>query len=776
MLESKYEWQLAKAANPEQVTQLTDALDVSPFMARLLAARGLTNPTQAKQWLQPTAEALHDPSTMFDMQKGIERIQLAVGNGDLITVYGDYDADGLTSTSLMYETLDQLGANVNYYIPNRFDDGYGPNVAAFNRLIDSGTQLFVTVDNGVAGHEAISAAKARGVDVVVTDHHELPDELPDAAAIIHPRHPKGNYPFGGLSGVGVAFKVAQGLLEASVDELSDELDLVAIGEIADLVPLDDENHTLVKFGLQVIENTQRPGLLALMKAAGVDASAVTEETVGFGIAPRLNALGRLGDANPAVELLTTFDEDRAEELAKTINGKNDERQQLVKQISETALAQAQTPENSARHTLIIYGKDWHEGVLGIVASKIVEATHKPTLVLSENTEKQTLKGSGRSVAGYDLFKAITPISDQLIAFGGHAMACGLTVGKAALTTLADALEQACLDQDVDLTKRPVMPVAATISLAEINAADYDAIHQLGPFGTDNPQPVFEVQPATVTDIKTMGAAKNHLKFTLQDDDQNHVPAIAFGHGEDFEQVSANPDDVAVIGTLSTNKWQGKTTYQLMLKDLRVSGVAIVDGRTNNLAKTLFTAPATYLFFHDQIAKQLADYLPDNAKTIQVGKDDLPTTIDHLIIVDCPDDLAVLEQVLQQITVNELTVYFYERESAYLSGMPSRAEYGKLFKFVATHHDVDVAHQLPTLADYLQIDRDKLIFMIQLFFEVGFVKMEAGVMNGEQQPPHAELTTAAAYHERLTRIDTEEKLLYSKTPQLKQWLLGAMSKA
>lgn len=776
MLEAKFNWKKSTSADETQVATLAKDAEITPFLARLLISRQLTTVEQVQAWLTPTIEQLHDPNTMFDMAKGVARIQAAVSNGEQITVYGDYDADGLTSTALMYETLAQLGAEVNYYIPNRFTDGYGPNVEAFNRLIDAGTQLFVTVDNGVAGQVAIDAAKQRQVDVVVTDHHELPAELPDAYAIIHPRHPQGHYPFGGLSGVGVAFKVAQSLLEASADELSDALDLVAIGEIADLVPLTDENHALVKFGLQVISQTQRPGLIALMKAAGIDATAINEEHVGFGIAPRLNALGRLGDANPAVELLTTLDEDRATELAQQVNQQNEARQELVKTISADALTQAQNAENQARPALVIHGQGWHEGVLGIVASKIVEATHKPTLVLSDNPDQGTLKGSGRSIEGFDLFAALNPIRDHLVAFGGHAMACGLTVAQAQLDLLTQTLIDAGESQAIDVTQKATLPVTTTIAVNEVTESTYQEVQQLGPFGMDNPQPIFEIRPTRVDNIKTMGTAKNHLKFMLFDDQQVSVPAIAFGLGHAIDQVTANPEDVAVVGTLSANTWQGRTTYQLMVKDLQVEGVAIVLTRTNNLTKPLFARPATYLFFQGKLADQLQPYLSDGAQVLRVGVNELPASIKDLVIVDCPPSLTVLQQVLAATRVDELTTYFYERDSAFLSGMPSRAEYSKLFNFIKTHQNVDVGQQMAVLADFLKIDLNKLIFMIQLFFEAGFVKIEAGVMNGVSDPKPAKLSEMAAYHQRLQRIDAEEKLLYSKGPQLKAWLVEAMNQA
>ena len=332
MLAAKKKWvpRLTTAVDEADVDKLAEAASVTPLVARLLIMRGINTAEEAAPFLHADQQPLLDPTTMHDMEKAVDRIQEAIIAGDQITIYGDYDADGLTSTSIMYETLDQIGANVNYYIPDRFKDGYGPNQAAFDRLIAAGTKLFVTVDNGVAGNAVINQVQEQGIDVVVTDHHELPTELPHAYAIVHPRHPEGSYPFGGLSGAGVAFKVATALLEEVPEEL---LDLAAIGTVADLVSLTGENRTLVTLGLKVLQQTTRPGLAALIQEAGLIPDKLTETNIGFGIAPRLNALGRLQSAQSGVELLTTLDDERATALAKQVNQLNEKRQGLVKTIS-----------------------------------------------------------------------------------------------------------------------------------------------------------------------------------------------------------------------------------------------------------------------------------------------------------------------------------------------------------------------------------------------------------------------------------------------------------
>jgi len=769
MLTAKKKWLTpAEPVAASAIEELAQAVSVPPLVAKLLLARGITTADQAQAFLQADQQPLNDPLQMHDMQRAIDRIQTAIVAGDQITVYGDYDADGLTSTAIMFETLDQVGANVNYYIPDRFTDGYGPNQAAFDRLIAAGTKLFVTVDNGVAGNAVIDAVQAQGIDVVVTDHHELPAKLPQAYAIVHPRHPEGQYPFGDLSGAGVAFKVATALLEEVPEEL---LDLAAIGTVADLVSLTAENRTIVTLGLKVLQQTTRPGLAALIKAAGLDPSQLDATSIGFGIAPRLNALGRLQSAQSGVELLTTLDDGRATELATQINQLNEKRQGLVREIAETALAQANQDDNQARQTLVITGHNWHEGVLGIVASRIVEATGKPTLVLNEDDDGR-LKGSGRSIEAYNLFAAIDPVRDSLVAFGGHHMAVGLTVMADQLDTLKTALETAATEGDLAANAQPVLQIDGELTIADASLATYEALQVLAPFGTDNPAPLFELKPTNVPQVRAIGSDKQHLKLQLSDG-QHQVDAIAFSMGAAASAITASSTQVAVVGELGANTWNGQTKPQVMVKDIAVSGSQIIDARTQHLSARQFSTPGIYVFFHQKLMKRLGDYLQPTAKAVLANDPtlDLATVAadQPVYIVDCPDTLADLTQVLTQLPLNQLTLYLYRRESIYLVGMPKREQFARLFKFTTAHQDVDIHHQLSLVAGHLHLDRNLLIFMIQVFFEVGFVKINDGVMNGVSNPQQADLHHAPSYQLREQQIAAEETLLYSKSAALQTWV-------
>ncbi len=767
VIAAQYQWNIKNVDQPSaDAQQVAQAVGISPIVAQILWNRGIRTEADVTAFLNPGPEQLHDPSLLHDMAKGVARIEEAIGADQQITIYGDYDADGVTSTSILYETLNEMGAKVNYYIPNRFSDGYGPNVAAFQKLIAAGTQLFVTVDNGVSGNAAIAAANEAGVDVVVTDHHELPQELPAAYAIIHPRYPGAEYPFGGLSGAGVAFKVAQALRE---EIPQDVLDLAAIGTVADLVPLVDENRVLVYFGLQLLKQDERPGLRSLMAGAGIKPEELTEQSIGFGIAPRLNALGRLDDASPAVELLTTVDDSRASELAQQTEQKNRQRQELVQQISTAALAQATDDQHKNRPTLIISGQNWHEGVLGIVASKLVEATGKPTLVLNVNADGRA-KGSGRSVDAFNLFTALDGHRDLMTAFGGHHMAVGLTAPADQLEALATALDQEAAAQKLTESGPSELPVAASLKVGAVTPKLYQELAKLAPFGTDNVQPLFAFETATLAQVKTIGQDHSHLKFQLQEDGAS-LNAIQFGAGKFAPQLMAAPEQAAILGAIEDNVWQGRHSLQLMVKDLRLTEEPVTDARTMQLHQAMFKQPGTYVFFHQKIYQQLVRQLPVTAKTVVYDGSALAPldTETPLFIVDCPDTTGDLTAVLQQLQPQKVTAYLYKKESLSQLGMPTRAQYAKLFKFVATHQQVDVGHQLTQLATFLQIPRTQLVFMIQVFFECGFITIAHGMMNGVANPAHKELSAAPSYQLRQQQMRTEQELLFCSSAELIQRL-------
>ena len=497
MISSKYDWQFATNFTDEKFLKKAKKAGLEPAAASLLYQRGVQTEEALQEFLEPSLDQLHDPYDLHDMERAVERIRSAIENYEQILIYGDYDADGMTSASIVKEALDQLGAECQVYLPNRFTDGYGPNSSVYKYFIENqGISLIITVDNGVAGLEAIELAQSLGVDVIVTDHHSMPEELPNAYAIVHPEHSGADYPFKHLAGCGVAFKLATALLEEVQVEL---LDLVAIGTIADMVSLTGENRILVKYGLSVLKNTQRVGLQELFKIAGIQPDELDEETVGFQLAPRLNALGRLDDPNPAVELLTGFDDEEARDIALMINQKNDERKEIVQQIYE----EAQTMLDTGRPVQVLAKEGWNPGVLGIVAGRLLEELHQPVVVL--NIEDGIAKGSARSIEAVNIFEALDSHRDLFVAFGGHAGAAGMTLEADKLAELSDILTAYILDNDLDLTGKTVLYLDEELHLPELTLDTLKSFEKLAPFGMDNKKPLFYLKDFKVDNARTMGA-------------------------------------------------------------------------------------------------------------------------------------------------------------------------------------------------------------------------------------------------------------------------------
>ena len=770
MIDAKKEWQEIELSENEYLDELIEETGFPKIVLQILMERGYDSLEAINNFLDPDARGLYDPNFMHDMELGVDRIQQAIMNGEKIVIYGDYDVDGITSTALMYETLEELGAEVEYYIPDRFKDGYGPNVEVYKRLIDEGVSLIVTVDNGVAGHEAIDYANQHGVDVVITDHHELPETLPDAYAIIHPRHPEGDYPFGELSGVGVAFKVAAALLE----ELpQDVLDLVALGTVADLVSLTGENRILVKYGLQLLQQTMRPGLQSLYKVAGIEVPTITEETIGFSLAPRLNALGRMENGSLGVELLTTLDEERAEELAKTTNQLNIKRQEEVNKIVEEAVAQL--ANKSENHLVnVVAGNNWHEGVVGIVASRLVDMTGKPSLVLSIDEKTGIAKGSGRSIEAFQMFDALDSHRDILMKFGGHHMACGLSLDKEKLSDLQQVVDEEGKKQGIEHATKPVVKVIP-VNLDDVNLDLEAQLEVLAPFGTDNHRPVFEFKDYEVNAVQAIGQQKNHLKLQLQSNN-SQVDALDFGIGsKKISEIERNKNSVRLIGTLGKNVWQSRINLQIMIEDILLddsnTGTVVEIQRKNKLTKSMFQQKATYVFFNKKLYNQVMPYLADSSEAYLYNfSDDKKLNCDTLIVVDCPDNIEKLKSLLSKATVKHFIFVGYTRENTYLNGLPTREQFGRLYKFSQTHTNVNIRRDLQKLADYLKLKRELLVFMINVFFEAKFVKIENGLMSGNTNVTPHSLEDTNSYQAYLQKMKAQKSLIYSKSTDLQKWIL------
>lgn len=762
MKESQFQWEKKVLSNEEKsIIETFKKEGLSPIMSELLVNRGLQTMDEVKEFLTPSLDNLHDPFMLYDMEKVVNRVQEAIATGEKILIYGDYDADGITSTTVLKEAIELIGGEVEYYLPDRFNDGYGPNKDVYKYFIEQGIQLIMTVDNGVSGHEAIAYAKEKGIDVIVTDHHELPDELPDAFAIIHPRHPLGKYPFKDLAGVGVAFKVATALL----GELPTEsLDLVAIGTIADLVSLTGENRSLVSFGLTILKQTERVGLHALAEIGNLDLSNANEETIGFGFGPRLNAMGRLKSAMPAVDLLSTFDEEEALSIAKDIQQTNVDRQALVKKITKEALAMV--AEFGDQPIYVLSNEEWHEGVLGIVASHVVRQTQRPAIILTKAMDDTLLKGSGRSIANIDLFQVLSRIKDKFVSFGGHHMAAGLSFDKDNLDGIREELVAIVKPLIEDGTK-DVLEIDATISLEDVSVDIIEELSKLSPFGTDNPSPHFLISDVKAEGMKTIGADGNHLKGQLIDQ-QSSLDCIAFGKGSELEELLTG-DTLDVVGKLSINEWNGFRKPQLMLEDYHVSGIQIFDmrgGKQENFER-LASNPMYIVFNEDTAVEHLPPdqlvYLKDVSSIAEV------TDANEVVFVDCPYDLELVSQLVATGNFKRLYLWLNVVNEHYLSGLPTRQQFGKVFKLVQAQGSIDVRYKLEDLSNYLQISKNHLIFIIKVFFDLGFVTIEDGLMSKVSNPDAKALEESDVYQAYVHKIEMEKLFLYSNVADIRQWV-------
>lgn len=769
MIDAKFKWELADNAPSLTVDNLEKELGISRILATLLAQQGIDSTEQAKKFFEPSMEEIHDPTLLHDMDKAVERIEQAVEKQEQITIYGDYDADGITSTSLMYETLLSIGANVNYYVPNRFTDGYGPNMDAYQRLIDNGTQLFITVDNGVSGKNVINKVMAAGVDVVITDHHELPADLPNAVAIVHPRYPGSNYPFPDLSGVGVAFKVAWALTgEFPVEEL----DLVAIGEIADVVNVTDENHALISYGIQQLRQGMRPGLAALMKLADIKANNLTDQDIGFGIAPRLNALGRIADANDGVKLLTSLDENESQKLAKEVDQANKERQNLVAEIMKEAEKQANSSANQQKRTLLIVGKGWHQGVLGIVASRIMNETGKPTIIASTDQNNPTLiKGSGRSVDSFNLFNALEAHCELFTTFGGHPAACGLSFDQKNIVPLQIALEEEAGKQKFDPMVKQPLPIAMKLAPADVTQQLYNDIQRVAPFGPGNMEPVFELNNVKVVDVKTMGQEHQHLKFSIVSDKKN-LTVVAFGQGNLATLLSAPTGQINLAVKVSLNEWRGKKTVQLMLEDLQINGTVIIDERTNKLTPQLFSSSDYYIVREPRLRENIAPHVaPGYTLSIEEAiKTDFSGQ--QVTLVDCPSSEEMLKQIFAEDEGEPATIrlLLYQRKSAYLAGLPTRNDFAQLYRFIYKQKELKWPMQAKAVSNHLKINMDRLNLMIQVFSEAGFVTIKDDVLKFNEPTNKTDLTQTKRYQKQLAQYKVEQQLLFNDAATVAKWLL------
>ena len=549
----------------KKIDEISKTHNISKLLARVLINRNITNAEDINIFLNPTRNDFHDPYLMPDMKKAVERIVLAIKNKERIIIYGDYYVDGITSITVLKRFLEERGIQVDYYVPNRLQEGYGLNKEAITKIAEDGYKLMITVDCGISGIEEIEYSNSLGIETIITDHHEPLDELPNAIAVIDAKRKDNQYPFRGLAGVGVVFKLIQAIgirLNLEEKEYLKYLDIVCVGTISDIVPLIDENRVIAKLGLKLIQVTRNVGLKSLLKIIGY--KNINSMAVSFGIAPRINACGRMGFQGEALKLFLTDNIVQAEEITEKLNGYNIERQAKEKKTFDEALETLKNTDMSRINTIVLEGIGWHHGVIGIVASKLTEKFFKPTILLS--LEGDIAKGSGRSIPGFDLHSALCATSNYLEKYGGHEMAVGLSLKKENLDDFKSAFEKIAKEYNIkEIT--PVIFIDSEISSDDLNKETVEQLNKLEPYGEANKNPIFLYKNIKIDSIRALSEGK-HLKMTLKDNN-SLINAIGFNMGNLVDEYLIG-DKVDVIGTLEINSYNGTETIQINLKDIMKS--------------------------------------------------------------------------------------------------------------------------------------------------------------------------------------------------------------
>jgi single-stranded-DNA-specific exonuclease len=562
------QWTLHPRRNLDRAQRLAAALDAPLPAAHALVNRGFDSEDAVRRFLEPRLEDLHDPFTLLDLDRAAERIGWAILRGESILIHGDYDVDGITSTYMLYCVLRDLGASVDYRIPHRTKDGYGLSIAAIDEAHRRGARLVITVDCGISALDAVERAHQHGIDVVITDHHEPPEVLPRAAAIVNPHRTGCGYPFKSLAGVGVTFKLVEAMLRGrgGLERAGEYLDVVAIGTIADVVPLVGENRILARFGLDRLNREARLGLRSLIEVAGLGGKIISSGQIAFQLAPRINAAGRMGNAEQGLRLLLAREEGEAKALAESLEEDN----QLRRLKDEEALSQAMDmverelswPECSS---ILLWSEHWHPGVIGIVASRLVERFYRPTVLVALDGDRG--RGSGRSLAGLDLNRLLGSCHDLLDTYGGHAFAAGLSVQRARLPELRERLERLVRERLSPEDCVPRLLVDDDVALADCKLGVVEWLERMSPHGLGNPEPVFMATGVVVESAQAVGGGK-HLRLSVRDA-TGSAQAIGFGLGDQVARVSQGRRcDLAFVPC--RNEWMGETRIQLRVKGVRVT--------------------------------------------------------------------------------------------------------------------------------------------------------------------------------------------------------------
>lgn len=709
-------WKISDIFSEDYDSQTTV---LNPAIEQLVLARQLAT-AESLDTFAKEETIHHDPFLFSEMSKIITRINEAIDQGEPILIYGDYDADGVTGTSILVRCLRELGALVDYYIPNRFYEGYGPNEDAFMQAIADGYQLVITVDNGIAGVDEAEILLEHGVDLIITDHHQVKETLPRAYAILHPELDE-NYPFHHLSGAGVALKVAEALLQEVIPE--DFYAIAMLGTIGDVVPLIDENRSIVKRGLAALRETEIEGLNAMMDLAGTEKSEATEVNVGFELCPRLNAPGRMDEAALSVECLIAESEEEAKLIADQIESFNSERQKVTQKVLEEATKLVDAKTLAKKKVVILYSPNWHEGILGIVAGRLAKQWQKAVFVVTDDHEG-FLKGSARAVEGYHLFELLNECQDLIERFGGHALAAGITFAAENLQALEDKMNE--LLQEVEVTSS--LQIDLSLPLADLNISFVEQLSILAPFGEGNRPPVIELKNVYVKNVKPIGNKLQHLKFTLYQE-KHSVDVIAFNQAS--LAMYLTPDTLfSFVGEVKINEWNGNRSVQFHFIDVLCNEFQFIDLRNRQ----------AYEQRKDQL--QLATMYTNATEADE---------IETLVINQLPNSKEELMTLIKRKKPGNIVIAPLESNVTFAP----REKFVIVYKVVKQHGPITLNHQMINYFMRLGISKNELLFILQVFFEVELVIIKNGSVFPTDSVTKRDLAEAPTYQSQKAKLEMLE---------------------
>ncbi len=794
LLHAKYRWtQLPH--DEEAASRLAGQLNISPLLASLLVKREMESPEKAELFLRGTLADQHDPMLLSGMKDAVPRIRLAVENGERILIYGDYDADGVSSTTLMIYLMRHLGATYDFYIPHRTKEGYGLHIPVLEHYHKKGFTLIVTVDTGISAVEQVAYANSVGMDVIVTDHHEPPAVLPEAYALINPKLPYCTYPFKGLAGVGVAYKLAQALLGKDTPVAWTEL--AALGTIADLMPLTGENRMIVKSGLASMERSAFPGMTALLGTSGWSSGEVTSTAVAFGLAPRINASGRMSHANRAVALLTAEDMEEAEAIAEELDVLNKERQMLVEDMVQEALQQLESQEQSEGlpDVIVVAGEGWNAGVVGIVASKLLERYYRPTIVLGINPETGECKGSARSIPGFDIYEALTDCADLLDHFGGHPSAAGMSLSRERLEEFGRRLNAFAAGRLTPEHFVPVLETDLSCSLKDITLQAIEQLQQLAPFGMANSCPRLLLRGLKLLECRQMGKDGKHLKLILGQNGKT-VEAVAFGKGE-LAPLLSEEARIDIVAEASVNEWNGSRKPQLMIQDLAVSHLQVFDYRGSRnpsqlleeLRRKLDKLPACgsgalavvvnegSAFFHTLDLKETPIWVYDKNVGVRAGNELAQTAGLHaastLFVLELPDAPESWTGMVSAFTGLERIYMLHSlRAPQERIEPPSRDHFKLVYSLIyrGAGQGLPEEELVAALVKRTGWSKRMVEMALGVFEELGFIIRTSGMIRIHPSPSKQALETSSRYRELGLLAEIEQMLQYGRVPEITEWML------